>query len=136
MSAFLREAVITPAEGCDLWTLVGPVIYRSDLLGTTVMVPAGFIYDGNSIPQWLRALPIVGYFLKDKIAYPGAAALHDYGYRYAVWPRATTDALYREALGVEGASAMRRAARFFGVRAGGWKAWRDHRKADHVEAAW
>lgn len=133
MSAFLSRVVVTPVTGTDLWILDEPILYQSDLLGRIIDIPAGFIYDGNSIPQWLKLLPIVSYFIKDKIAYPGSAALHDFGYRFGtLGPREVVDALYREALEVEGAGKARRAARYAGVRIGGWWSWRKHREHNAI----
>lgn len=131
MSAFKSKIVISPVNGGRThWILEEPIVYQSDLLGEEVIVPAGFIYDGSSLPPWLKAIPIISFFVKDKIVYPGAAALHDFGYRFGVWPRKTTDALYQEALLVEKAHPVRARLRYWGVRAGGWISWRRHRKAD------
>lgn len=133
MSAFKTKVEISPVyEADDLWMIDAALVYRSDLLKADVMIPTGFIFDGSSIPRWMKAIPVVSYFVKDKIAYPGSAALHDFGYRYAVWPRATTDALYREALLVERAHPLRARLRFWGVRLGGWKSWNEHRKEQRV----
>lgn len=136
MSRFVQKAVITPVNGSGkLWMLDEDLIYESDLLAAKgydplVTIPAGFIYDGNSIPGWLKAIPLVSYFVKDRTAFPGSAALHDYGYRFHTWPRKLTDQLYREALGVEGASRPRSTVRFWGVRLGGWWAYRKKEPAD------
>ena len=128
MSAFLNPIAITPVVGSDLWILDEPILYQSDLLGRIIDIPAGFIYDGNSIPEWMKFIPILSGFLKDRISYPGAAALHDFGYRYGtLGPREVVDALYREALEVEGAGKARRFARFWGVRLGGWRSWERYR---------
>jgi hypothetical protein len=134
VSAFKSKIAISPVAGTDdLWILDEPIVYQSDLLGREIEVPAGFIYDGNSIPSWLKLLPIVSYFIKDKIAYPGSAALHDFGYRYGtLGERDQVDALYREALEVEGATKARREARYRGVRLGGWVSWGRYRKAERV----
>jgi hypothetical protein len=125
MSRFVGKIILSPIETTELWMLEAPIVYESDLLHETVVVPAAFLYDGNSLPCWLwGTLAIFGIY-SEPMKFPGAAALHDYGYRYGTWPRKTTDQLYREALKAEGAGWWRRIARYWGVRLFGFHAYQD-----------
>lgn len=108
MSKFLTRIDVVCIGDGSLWMLDEDLKYQSDLLDTTLLIPAGFVYDGNSIP------------LGNKMLFPGSAALHDFGYRYGPWGRKKTDQLYLEALEVEGAGSFRRHARYLGVRLFGW----------------
>lgn len=73
--------------------LLEPLVYRSDLLGTSIVVPPGFDSDGASIPR--TAMSITGY--------PGlrAAIVHDWLLKTAL-DRRLADAVFREALSVCG----------------------------------
>lgn len=96
MSAFETDCdlrVLDDAGTRPRMTLLEPLIYRSDLLGTAIVVPPGFASDGASIPR--TAMSITGY--------PGlrAAIVHDWLVRTAL-DRRLADAVFREALGVCG----------------------------------
>ncbi len=116
--------------------LVEDLIYQ-DARGRTCLVPIGFECDGASVPRFLWALyPPFGE------AYEPAAWLHDWLYATAeqvlvvgaggeLRPinRGEADALMREAsmaLGFRGSGA---AVMYAGVRAGGWRPWRQYRRA-------
>lgn len=121
---FLSKVIVSAIDGTEYWMLEAPLVFYSKVLNETIWIPAGFVYDGHSIPRWLKLVPILSFFLKDKIAFPGSAALHDFGYRYKLWPRKAVDRLYLEALKAEKAGRLRRVARYLGVRVGGWWAYR------------
>jgi hypothetical protein len=112
-----------------------------------VEVPAGFITDFASIPRGLwNVLPPTGKYGK-------AAVIHDFLYQYRVISveqepcivpctvpncptcqplrlcnRGEADRIFKEAMGVLGCSWFTRNIVYAGVRAGGWAAWRKHRK--------
>lgn len=100
--------------------------------GTGWIIPVGFTTDGASVPRFLWWLyPPFG------DDYEASAVLHDYIYQCAeLFPgddrghigRGAGDALFREAMEADGFRASGRAVVYRGVRAGGWKAWRKHRR--------
>jgi len=117
VSKFHTKLIMTPVEGRRMWILEAPLVYESALLDAVVEVPAGFMCDLNSIPRifWAFSPPT---------DFPEAGVVHDYGYRYKVWPRQTVDSVYREALEVTKAGAVRRFIRYWGVRLGGSGAYK------------
>lgn len=109
MSRFRTTVILSPVECSDLWILEHPLVFVSTFLDETITIPAGFVYDANSLPRLLRIVVL-------PTRYPGAAALHDYGYRFGLWPRYLVDALYREALAAEGCRLIPRWLRYIAVR--------------------
>lgn len=101
--------------------------------GTRYVVPAGFASDGASVPRFLWALyPPFGE------AYEPATWLHDYLYQHAEdfygtdhghLARAEADGLMDEASEACGFRGTGRTTMHAGVRLGGWRIWRRHRKA-------
>lgn len=96
MSAFETDCVLRVLDDSGprpRLVLIEPFVYRSDLLGTSIVVPPGFDSDGASIPR--TAMSITGY--------PGlrAAVVHDWLVRTSL-DRRLADAVFREALGVCG----------------------------------
>lgn len=96
MSAFESDCVLRVLDDSGTrprLVLVDPLLYRSDLLGTAIVVPPGFDSDGASIPR--TAMSITGY--------PGlrAAIVHDWLVHTAL-ERRLADAVFREALAVCG----------------------------------
>lgn len=85
-----------------------------------VIVPRGFQCDLASIPRLLWPLLPPG-------EYDEAAVLHDYLYTVGV-PRWLSDSVFRHVLQGTGIRLWKRCALFWGVRFGGWVAWRKHRK--------
>lgn len=106
------------------FTLLRSLSYDSDILGRTVVVPAGFQTDYASIP-WLLwgPLPPVG-------RYDRAAVIHDYLYRFNGCSRKEADLTLLEAMRWLDVNKLQRAAIYAGVRAGGWHAWRKYRHAN------
>lgn len=102
------------AGGRGLWTVQKPLVYESDVAGRTITVPVGFQTDFASV---LR-LPVMYTLFGDKAH--AAATVHDYLYRTGELPRATADAVFKEAIGAStNASAFSRwmmwaAVRLFG----------------------
>lgn len=81
------------AGGRGLWTVQKPLVYESDVAGRTITVPVGFQTDFASV---LR-LPVMYTLFGDKAH--AAATVHDYLYQTGELPRATADAVFKEAIG-------------------------------------
>ena len=96
-SAFANDLVVVVLDdsGPRPWMrLAAPLVYWSAHLGYTIQVPAGFEFDGASIPQ--AAMSMTGW--------PGlrAACIHDWLVDQPQIPRYDADAVFREALAVCG----------------------------------
>jgi len=115
------ELVVSIPLTGDIRTLASELVYYSELLGTTVVVPIGFPTDLGSIPKVLQ-----GIFPKDGKATYGYV-VHDYLYKYGMVSRDLSDDVLEEAMEVLGVSAWRRKCVRFGLKVGGWKAWNEHR---------
>lgn len=99
--------------------------YAAD--GRAFTIPAGFRTDLASVPRILPGL--FRLLFRSELHTARAAVLHDFLYASGAVTRREADALFYEALratheGTVGAWAM-----WLGVRAGGWFAWRGHRRA-------
>lgn len=125
MSAFLdplQLEVLRDARGMPLLTRQGRQLYRvlcrfryqSDVAGL-VDVPAGFVTDLASFPQWALAL------LGDIAQYP--AVPHDFIYNMHTVPRATADSMLYEACLLTGVPKWKAVAIYAGVRIGGGSHW-------------
>lgn len=129
MSAFL-DPLRVRLIGPDRWILEAPFRYQSDVAGRTFEASAEFITDFSSVPRLPFAYLIAGGRC------PQAAVPHDYLYQHPDWDdRATADAVFWEAagvtqpeLGIFAESDRIRRLMWAGIRAGGWKPWRDHGK--------
>lgn len=104
-----------------------PFRYQSDIAGL-ITVPVLFYTDFASVPR----LGIIYAMLGDRAHEP--AVVHDWLYYAAITDRATADNVLLEAMTVMDLPWWQRWPIYLGVRAGGWKAWNDHRKAGHPEA--
>ena len=93
-------------------------------------VPAGFTTDLASVPTWLPLF--LRYLFRDQLRTAWAAILHDWLYTEQKLPRATCDALFYEALIASGETGVGAWAMWLGVRAGGWRSWRQVRRARRV----
>jgi hypothetical protein len=94
MSSFLSDLVVRIIDDSGprpIMELAAPLLYQSDRAGA-LSVPAGFVFDGASIPQ--AAMGMTGW--------PGvrAACLHDY--LLDLTDRAEADEVFSEALAVCG----------------------------------
>ena len=138
-AAFLTDLkVLDITEGRDTRTLMleEPFSVYSGVLNAVVMVPKGFICDGESIPaaiQWL--VPPFGLSKR-------AAIVHDYLYRNAGYynsaktftgvSRADADAVYHELCRVKGLPAWRASLRYRVLRLVGFAAWNSNRKQHYA----
>jgi hypothetical protein len=125
MSAFLSELEVelvsdATNSGRGTWRLTAPLVYQSDVAGKTFVVPAGFCTDFASVPR----APIA--FLLTADSAHEASALHDFLYTppHPV-PRATADAVLKEASEASGVPTWRAWLMWAGVRIGGGSHWGD-----------
>ena len=116
MSKFLTELNIIEI-GDKLWELHSNLIYNSDLLGRTLVVPKGFITDLASVPR----IPIVYQ------AWGGRchreAVIHDFLFRIDSKPVVSymmANRVFLEAAEARGKSFFIRYPMFWGVCIGGW----------------
>jgi hypothetical protein len=100
-------------DGRQLFKLLYPFSYQSDILGCIVTVPMGFVTDLASIPR----LPVI-YLLLNGIA-DEAGVVHDYLYSTGLIPRIKADQVLREACICSGVSAWKASLIYAGVRIGG-----------------
>lgn len=109
-------------QGRQLFALVSPVGYESDLLGGVVVVPADYVTDFASVPKLPLAWLVAG-----GTAYE-AAVIHDWLYTVHAFDgkpidRATADAVFREAIGASGDTTAPGWLMWAFVRLGGAGAW-------------
>jgi hypothetical protein len=100
-------------DGRQLFKLLYPLSYYSDILGCIITVPMGFVTDLASIPRF----PVI-YLLLNGIA-DEAGVVHDYLYGTGLIPRIKADQLLREACICSGVSAWKASLIYAGVRMGG-----------------
>lgn len=111
-------------EGRQLFNLINPVAYDSDLLATVVVVPADYVTDFASVPK----LPLA-WLAAGGTAYE-AAVIHDWLYTvHAVGgkpiTRAKADAVFREAITASQDTTAPGWLMWAAVRLGGAGAWRE-----------
>ena len=107
------------SETPDYWFLAEPLVWVSP--GLRVQIPKGFKTDLASIPAVIRNLLDVN----GRSRCP--AILHDWLYSSGILTREDADEHLRLALSEYGESPVTARVYWLGVRAGGWKAWNDHR---------
>ena len=106
--------------------LLAPLYYQP-LNGPLIMIPVGFITDFASVPRILWSI-----FPPYDPFYGAPAVLHDYLYTllgiipgYPIrFTRAESDALFLEAMSLQGTEEWRSLCLYHGVRLGGWMKWR------------
>lgn len=109
------------------YELIAPFVYESATAGVgTITVPAGFVTNFHSSPRLLWSI-----FPPDDWAQ--AAVAHDHLYATGFVTRAQADAVHREMLLLLGAPAWRARTMWLGLRAGGWKSWRDYRAKEQTD---
>jgi len=135
-ASFLSDyRALDVTEGRDTKTLqlLDPLTIYSKVLTDIVTVPAGFIFDGESIPalfHWL--VPPFGLSKR-------GACIHDYLYRNGGYhenrtltfipvTRQQADNVYRELVELKGLPKWRATWRYYTLRAVGWWAWNDQPK--------
>lgn len=94
--------------------------------GKEYTIPAGFIFDGASIPR--IAWRGIGHpFMQE---FREAALVHDFGYDTAIFPRDVADAMLRDHLVANGVSKFKAGLMYAAVRTGGLFAWNRHRRLE------
>jgi hypothetical protein len=109
---------------------LAPLIYRSDVYGDDILVPAEFITDLASVPRAPFAYMLTGGRAR------GPAVIHDWLYQHPDWEdRALADQILLEAmavhqpeLGFDSENRVIRGIIWSGVRVGGWWPWMKHEK--------
>lgn len=117
MSRFVTPLNVRKKDDSDTWILISAFLYKSDVLGYTVVVHAGFETDFASVPR----LPLM-YWLFGDTAHE-AAVVHDFLYRHSKVSRSTADAVLREASEAAKVPAWRRWGMWAGARLGGWASY-------------
>ena len=115
MAMFLTQLVVAPVGNGRLWITASPFLVESDIVGA-IEVPAGFIFDGNSLPRatWWASPPS---------DYLEAGCVHDFLYRYGT-DRKLADGVYREILALKGMGRVRRNLRYAALRLFGRRAFK------------
>ena len=109
-----------------VWLLLARLCYQSDEAGF-IEVPAGFQTDFASVPR----VPVFYTLFGDRAH--REAVLHDYLYRKDAVPcvdRSVADDVFLEAMAERGKGFFVRYAMYWGVRLGGWTAWRKKNVGD------
>ena len=117
--------------GTRNWEITKDWKYRMN--GNEYVIPKGFVFDGASIPKFLRTFfSPVGVLLMGGL-------VHDYAYKYACLKRTgkgglllvdqkRADEIFRDiCIEVNGFYTMNYLA-YWSLRLGGWVAWNGHRK--------
>lgn len=123
MSSFLDPLVVTEISDSIFAIADHPFRYQSDEAKQIITVPIGFYTDFASVPRF----PLIYALLGDTAHEP--AVVHDWLYYSAIVNREMADNVLYEAMTVFGVEDWRRDMIYEGVRAGGWYAWDQHRKA-------
>lgn len=115
MSRFLTSLdvrLLSDAQnnGSGSWMLMSPLLYESDVAARIINVPTAFETDFASVPRVPFVFDLVG-----DTAH-AAATLHDYLYATGELPRATADAVLREAAIVSGVLPWRAWMMYLAVR--------------------
>ncbi len=92
-----------------------------------IQVPRGFRSNGSSQPWFLWSL--LGGPFGDAL---GAGLIHDYLYRTAIYSRADSDLIFREALIVDGVSKVKAELMYEGVHWRGQNAWENNARLRHI----
>src|SRR5262249_50982564 len=120
---FLTRLRLEDSDTPDEWVVTDPLIWLEPGRGRLI-VPAGTMTDLASIPRLLRNLRALDPNGRSR----RPAVLHDWLYQTGEKTRAEADQLLRRALLAEGVNRSVARIYWFGVRLGGWLAWRAHRR--------
>ena len=115
----LSRPVSVPMYGTECRRLIQDYKYKDPGTGFNLRVPAGFAWDGTSIPWLVR--PLIGGCWNPQ--YEIAGMLHDYLYRVNVWDnlgRSEADRIFYNILQLEKVRWIRTQEMYYGVRVGGW----------------
>lgn len=104
-------------DGRGSWQVLEDVRLWSDVLGGTLLIPAGFIYDLASVPRW----PITGAIFIGRAS--RAALPHDWLYWTHAYPRDLADRVFEEMMYATGVPCEFAEPMFRAVQLGGGHAW-------------
>lgn len=130
MSGFLNPIRAEDLPDGRRRRLLEPIVYHVGAPDSPdrIVIPAGFITDGGSVPRILWAvLDPWGPASKPYV-------LHDFLYHTGLRSRLVSDAIFMEAMEVVGVGFIRRKILYRGVRLGGWWAWWEHRRRQDRES--
>lgn len=104
-------------DGRGTWQLLTDLVYQSDIIGTTLTIPAGFITDFASLPR----APFVFVVFGDRAH--KAAVVHDWLYTTHFYTREESDNVFYEAMIASGMHPDIAKMMFEGVRLFGASHW-------------
>ena len=127
MSSFTKYIPLQPLPDGKHWKTVEDFEYHvgSEESKERIYVPRGFTTDLASIPRPFWSI-IGGPWGK----YGYAAIVHDYLYKYALYPRKRCDEIFLEAMEVLKVPAWKRNTMFWAVRTFAWPGWNKHRRRE------
>lgn len=107
----------------NCWQTVEPLVWKSNK--DEIVVPAGFIYDGASVPRVFTNI-----FPKSGERYDRAACLHDFLYATRMLDRKRCDEIFYEAMKFDKMTKWKAWVIYKSVRLFGNKAYSDHKALD------
>jgi len=112
MSAFLTKLSVELIEDNSqgMWELKNPLVYQSDLIGNTIVIPAGFKTDFATVPRLPLFYDVLGNIAR------AAATVHDWMYYTQTYPRKTCDQVLSEAMQASGIHRWKGGAFYIAVR--------------------
>ncbi|MBR4353762.1 MAG: DUF1353 domain-containing protein [Kiritimatiellae bacterium] len=119
---------LEPVLEKNYYELIEPWLVRTPYGDFTV--PAGFAYDGASIPRFFWRVT-GGPFQSPRCI---AALAHDYLYATHKVDRATADKIYRDMQIAVGIAKYKARIEYRALRIFGWIAWRNHGTMNHLDA--
>jgi hypothetical protein len=119
MSEYLSPLIVRELDD-KIWELTADFLYKSDLYGGVIKIPAGFPTDFASVP---RIIPIAYALLGDRAHRP--AAIHDWLYACQALPRELADKIIKEAMALERISPFIKYPIYWGVKIGGQGSWNE-----------
>lgn len=117
-------------EGSNTVTLCQNYMRYSSIVGDTVFIAEGFVFDGASIPKAFWSL--IGSPFSGK--YRQSALIHDALYASELVPRDEADKCFLELMEKDGVSWLKRYTMYNAVRVGGYFVWKNHKKETIEEA--
>lgn len=120
-----KSGIAVNANDRILYLLEETVSYSTNR--GTIIVPAGFIWDGASVPNGLQSVEPA---FDDETYF--AALLHDWLYATEMLPREVADDLFRQAAKIGGAGGFRRFYLFWSVRIGAGSVWTEEHSDESV----
>lgn len=118
-ATFVTELLVSPIKHGTLWITEAPFVVESAIAGT-IEVPAGFLFDGNSLPR-------LAWIVRPKTEYLEAGCVHDFLYRYGK-DRKLADRVYEEILESMGMNKAERKTWYFALRMFGGHAFKNAQK--------